>query len=191
MTILRLVAFGALATGLIAACSSSPRSTPAAAPAPSSSAPPPTSVAASAPAPTASAPSAKSPAGALAAGPAAPSAETVTLARGPQGIFLIAPDGHSLYVFDKDEGTTSACTAGCAAVWPGLTAAGTVTTGPVVNKGEVGTADGQTAHQVTYYGHLLYEYKGDSAPGQTNGINIPGWHLLGPFGNVMLPRPST
>jgi hypothetical protein len=75
-------------------------------------------------------------------------------------------------------------------VWPGLAASGPVTTGPVVNTAQVSTAAGQVPGQVTYYGHLLYEFKGDAAPGQTNGIRIPGWHLLGPFGNVMLPRPA-
>jgi Secreted repeat of unknown function len=42
--------------------------------------------------------------------------------------------------------------------------------------------------QVTFYGHLLYYFKGDTAPGQTNGVGVSGWHLIGPFGNVMLPR---
>jgi predicted lipoprotein with Yx(FWY)xxD motif len=112
----------------------------------------------------------------------------VSLARGPQGIFLIGPDGHSLYVFAKDQGTTSACTGGCANVWHALTAASSPTAGLALQKAVIGTANGQVPNQVTFYGHLLYAYSGDSAPGQTNGVGIPNWNLLGPFGNVMLPR---
>jgi predicted lipoprotein with Yx(FWY)xxD motif len=121
-----------------------------------------------------------------AVGPAAPSSNTVSLAKGAAGIFVIAPNGHSLYVFAKDQGTTSGCTGACASTWPALTASGPVTVGASVNQAEVGTANGQVPNQVTYYGHLLYMFAGDSAPGQTNGASIPNWHLLGPVGNVML-----
>jgi predicted lipoprotein with Yx(FWY)xxD motif len=121
-------------------------------------------------------------------GPATADGLTVSLARGPQGIFLIGSNGHSLYVFDSDHGTTSACTGTCAGTWPGLADATAITAGKVINTVQLGKAAGQVANQVTYYGHLLYEFAGDQAPGQTNGTTIPGWHLLGPFGNVMLPR---
>jgi predicted lipoprotein with Yx(FWY)xxD motif len=122
-------------------------------------------------------------------GAATASGETVSLAKGPAGIFLIGPNGHTLYVFDKDSATTSACTsAQCVQNWPALTATGPITTGPAVSKDQVATTTGQVPEQVTYYGHLLYYFAGDSAPGQTNGTRITGWHLLGPSGNVMLPR---
>jgi predicted lipoprotein with Yx(FWY)xxD motif len=122
-------------------------------------------------------------------GPATATGLTISLARGPQGIFLVGPRGMSLYVFDQDQGTTSGCTGRCAATWPALTDAGPLTCGSGIRKAELGTADGQSPDQVTYYGHLLYAFSGDTAPGQTNGTAVPGWHLLGPFGNVMLPRP--
>ncbi len=121
-------------------------------------------------------------------GPAKPDGLTVSLARSSQGIFLIGPNGRSLYVFDNDHGSTSACTGSCAAVWPALTSASSITAGTVINGSQLGKAMGQVANQVTYYGHLLYYFSGDQTPGQTNGTSIPGWHLLGPFGNVMLPR---
>jgi predicted lipoprotein with Yx(FWY)xxD motif len=41
---------------------------------------------------------------------------------------------------------------------------------------------------VTYYGHLLYYYAGDAAPGDTKGVGIPNWFLLGPRGNQMQPH---
>jgi predicted lipoprotein with Yx(FWY)xxD motif len=121
-------------------------------------------------------------------GPARATGKTISLAKGKAGIFVIGPNGHSLYVYDKDKGTTSACGSTCATFWPALTAKGALTIGPNIFKVDVGRADGQKPDQVTYFGHLLYYYKGDTAPGQTNGTSIPGFHLLGPFGNVMLPR---
>ena len=40
--------------------------------------------------------------------------------------------------------------------------------------------------QVTYGGHPLYYFKGDTAPGQTNGEGVEGvWYLIGPVANVM------
>jgi predicted lipoprotein with Yx(FWY)xxD motif len=121
-------------------------------------------------------------------GAAAPSGFTVSLAKGPQGIFLIGPNGHTLYFRTTDAGTTSSCTGACATTWPALTATGPVTGGPGVNKADLGTADGQVANQVTAFGHLLYYYSRDTAPGQTTGVGIPTWFLLGPVGNQMAPR---
>jgi predicted lipoprotein with Yx(FWY)xxD motif len=122
-------------------------------------------------------------------GPASATGKTVSLAKGAQGIFLIGPNGHTLYIFSKDQGTTSACkNAECAKLWPALTATGALKSGPGINTKEVKTALGQVKHQVTYYGHLLYYFKGDTSPGQTNGASVTDWNLLGPFGNVMLPH---
>jgi predicted lipoprotein with Yx(FWY)xxD motif len=121
----------------------------------------------------------------LAAVPAAAATgKTLSLAKGPKGIFLIGPNGHTLYIFSKDQGTTSACTGACLTAWPPLMSSSKPTTGPLVNAAQVSTANGQ----VTYYGHLLYYFKNDAAPGDTNGTTIPDWDLLGPFGNVMLPQ---
>lgn len=40
--------------------------------------------------------------------------------------------------------------------------------------------------QVTYGGHPLYYYLGDTAPGQTKGQGVGGvWFLIGPVANVM------
>lgn len=121
-------------------------------------------------------------------GAAAPSSFTVSLAKGAQGIFLVGPSGHALYFRTSDQGTTSSCTGSCATHWPALAASGSPTAGPAVNKAELGTANGQSPNQVTYYGHLLYYYAGDLTPGQTKGVGVPTWFLLGPVGNQMSPR---
>ena len=169
-----------------AACGSSAKPTAAAppSPAPTTAAAPPTT-ARSTPT-TAASGGLKS--GLAAVGPAAPSTFTVSLAKGPQGIFLVGPDGHTLYFRTTDQGMTSSCTATCAANWPALTSSGAPTANTAVNQAELGTANGQVPNQVTYYGHLLYFFKGDTGPGQTNGVGKPDWFLLGPVGNQMMPR---
>ena len=119
---------------------------------------------------------------------AAASSNTVSLAAGSQGIYEVGSNGHTLYFFAKDNGTTSACTGACATTWPALTSADPPTGGPGVETSQLGRANGQAPNQVTYYGHLLYFYSGDSAPGDTKGVGIPNWFLLGPRGNQMQPR---
>jgi predicted lipoprotein with Yx(FWY)xxD motif len=118
-------------------------------------------------------------------GPASATGKTVSLAKGPKGIFLIGPKGGTLYIFAKDKGTTTACTTSqCMDYWPALKASGTPTSGPGINAAMVTVVNGQVA----YYGHLLYYFKGDMKPGDTNGTAIADFDLLGPFGNVMLPQ---
>ena len=46
-------------------------------------------------------------------GPAKATGKTLSLAKASPGIFLIGPNGHSLYVYNKDKGTKSACTGTC------------------------------------------------------------------------------
>jgi predicted lipoprotein with Yx(FWY)xxD motif len=97
--------------------------------------------------------------------------------------------GRTLYVFQGDSGTKSNCSGACATNWPPLTS-----TKPTVGKGAnasmIGTSkrsDGST--QVTYNGHPLYTFTGDSAPGDTNGqgVNAFGalWYTVSPTGQVV------
>jgi predicted lipoprotein with Yx(FWY)xxD motif len=87
---------------------------------------------------------------------------------------LTDAQGYTLYWFAPDTPTRSTCYATCALYWPPLT--GSPVAGPGVS-GKLGTirrSGGAT--QVTYDGHPLYTYVGDSAPGQANGndINLNG-----------------
>jgi predicted lipoprotein with Yx(FWY)xxD motif len=86
--------------------------------------------------------------------------------------------GFTLYSFAPDTPTTSKCYGSCAAYWPpvtGTTAAGAGLPGRV---GTIKRTDG--SEQLTYNGHPLYTYIGDSAPGQARGnnLNLNGglWH---------------
>jgi predicted lipoprotein with Yx(FWY)xxD motif len=86
--------------------------------------------------------------------------------------------GFTLYSFAPDTPTASKCYGSCAAYWPpvtGTTAAGQGLPGKVTT---ITRTDG--SHQLTYNGHPLYTYIGDTAPGQATGnnLNLNGglWH---------------
>ncbi len=92
----------------------------------------------------------------------------------------------TLYVFDQDTAgsNTSACTGGCISTWPPLTVpAGTTPTAASGLTGQLSTfarADGKGT-QVTYNGHPLYFYSGDTKPGDGNG-NYPHWSSVSASG---------
>ena len=128
-------------------------------------------------------------AGSAAAGSAA-SGSTLALktATGKAGIWLTNSAGRTLYLYTKDKGTTSECYGGCAKAWPPLTTTDPVTiSGKFTVKSDLGvTTRTDGTKQVTYGGHPLYYYGGDTAPGQTNGQGVGGaWFLIGPVANVM------
>jgi predicted lipoprotein with Yx(FWY)xxD motif len=121
------------------------------------------------------------------AAPADTGEATVALAEvGDVGEALVGPNGHTLYLFEMDDGTSSACTGGCADAWPALTAdGGAPTAGDGLDASLLSTADGQVADQVVYNGHLLYEFSGDEAPGDVNGLQIPEWYPVDADGNAI------
>ena len=91
---------------------------------------------------------------------------------------LTNANGFTLYSFAPDTPATSQCYGSCAAYWPpvtGTTAAGQGLPGKVTT---ITRTDG--SHQLTYNGHPLYTYIGDTAPGQARGnnLNLNGglWH---------------
>ena len=108
--------------------------------------------------------------------------------QGSAGIWLTNSAGRALYLYSRDKGTTSECYGACAKAWPPLT-----TTGPVTISGKFTVAKdlGITTRtngtkQVTYGGHPLYYFAGDTAAGQTKGEGLDGtWFLIGPLANVM------
>ena len=78
--------------------------------------------------------------------------------------------GLTLYWFAPDTPAASRCTGSCAAYWPPVT--GSPKAGPGVT-GTLGTIHRPGgAVQVTYDGHPLYTYVGDSGPGQAHGNNL-------------------
>jgi predicted lipoprotein with Yx(FWY)xxD motif len=120
---------------------------------------------------------------------------TVGVASTGLGQVLVDSQGRTLYLFQKDSGTTSACTGACAASWPPLRATGQPTVGGGANASLLGTAprsDG--GPQVTYNGHPVYTFTGDHKAGDTNGqgVNAFGglWFALTSTGNQVSGQAS-
>jgi predicted lipoprotein with Yx(FWY)xxD motif len=106
------------------------------------------------------------PTSAAAATPSA-TATTIALGNSKLGQILVDSQGRSLYLFEADTGATSTCTsAGCVAEWPPFTATGTPRVGTGLAANQLGTTtrpDGN--QQVTYSGHPLYYFAGDTQLG--------------------------
>jgi len=124
------------------------------------------------------------------------SSATVSVANTGLGNILVDSQGRTLYLFEKDSGTTSTCSGGCATAWPPLRASGKPTAGSGAKASLLGTtprSDGKP--QVTYDGHPLYGYQGDSKAGDTNGQGINGfgapWYVLSPSGNAITAASSS
>lgn len=122
---------------------------------------------------------------------------TVDLANNSSlGQILVDSKGDTLYLFEADSGTTSACSGACASAWPPLRTSGKPTVGSGVDASLIGTtnrSDGQP--QVTYNGHPLYTFSGDQAPGDANGEGSTafggGWFALSAAGDQVSGSTST
>ena len=125
--------------------------------------------------------------------PTTPSGTPATVGvanNGSLGKILVDSQGRTLYLFQKDSGTRSACTGACASSWPPLrdsrkpvvasgASASMVTTAP--------RSDG--APQVVYHGHPLYLFSGDKNPGDADGQGVTAfggaWYAVSPAGDTV------
>jgi predicted lipoprotein with Yx(FWY)xxD motif len=116
---------------------------------------------------------------------AAPKPTVSTASSATLGTIMVDATGRTLYTFDKDTGTTSACTGNCAGTWPALVLPSGVTT-PIPGTGLNGLTvaarpDDATKMQVVWNGKPLYTYAADTAPGDTKGDGVGGtWHAARP-----------
>ena len=101
---------------------------------------------------------------------------------------LVGPDGKTVYLFEADKNGKPTCAGACTQFWPPVTASGMPTAGSGLDKTLLGTvkrADGST--QVTYAGHPLYYYSGDSGPGTALGQGMSAfgaeWYVLNAKGS--------
>ena len=91
---------------------------------------------------------------------------------------LVNSQGMTLY-YNTSDTASSVCSGGCASAWPPVLSTSTpssVTTLP----GTLSLLTDANGSQVTYNGHPLYTYSGDSAPRQVNGEGIGGVWFVAP-----------
>ena len=104
------------------------------------------------------------------------------------GSFLTNSAGRAVYLFMADSTGKSACSGACAAAWPPVIAASQPTAAGGAQASDLGTitrSDG--TKQVTYDGHPLYYFEGDTGPGTDKGQGLNGfgalWYLVAPSGS--------
>ncbi|SHL26336.1 COG4315 family predicted lipoprotein [Actinacidiphila paucisporea] len=115
---------------------------------------------------------------------------TVTTKSVSLGKILVNDKNLTLYLFQADKTSTSTCTGACAAAWPPLEVTGKPTAGGGVQTKLLSTSkrsDGKM--QVTYKGHPLYRFAGDSKPGNVNGQGLNNfgakWYVVGTDGKAI------
>ena len=141
--------------------------------------------AAASPAASSSAPASSAAAGSSAS--ASTNGTVITTKSGSTGAFLTNASGRAVYLWAKDGMNMSACSGACAAAGPPVPATGQLTATGGAKASDLGTitrSDG--TKQVTYDGHPLYYFVGDSAPDQTSGQGSDSfgakWWLVAPSG---------
>jgi len=106
------------------------------------------------------------------------------------GTFLVDGNGRALYLWDADHGSKSTCSGACAQAWPPLTTTGTPKASGAVKASLLGTTKrAGGSREITYAGHPLYYFAGDTQPGQTtgqgsNGFGAPWW-VVTPAGKAL------
>jgi predicted lipoprotein with Yx(FWY)xxD motif len=116
---------------------------------------------------------------------------TISTAKGPLGTYLTDSAGRPVYLFMGDSGGMSNCSGSCTQEWPPLTTSSAATAGSGLAAADIGTitrSDG--AKEVTYKGHPLYYFAGDSGPGKPTGQGLDDfgakWWIVAPSGTAIL-----
>lgn len=118
---------------------------------------------------------------------ASTSATSVGVGQSKLGRILVDGHGRSLYLFERDSRGKSSCYGGCAGEWPPLLASGKAHAKPGIKSAALGRTKRRDGRwQVTYKGHPLYTFSGDTARGQINGEGLDDfggwWYLISPAG---------
>ena len=115
------------------------------------------------------------------------SGTVITTGTSSGGAFLTNGSGRAIYLFMADSKDKSACSSTCASIWPPVTTTGAPSAAGSANASDLGTitrSDG--TKQVTYDGHPLYYFSGDTGAGTDKGQGIDGfgarWWLVAPSG---------
>jgi predicted lipoprotein with Yx(FWY)xxD motif len=105
------------------------------------------------------------------------------------GKILVDSSGKVLYFLTDTNGKSFACANGCTGLWPPLFTKGKPRAGSGAAGKKLGTVKRGARLQVTYDGHPLYLYAGDSRSGQVNGEGIKSfggtWYVLSSTGSAV------
>jgi predicted lipoprotein with Yx(FWY)xxD motif len=108
------------------------------------------------------------------------------------GTILVSSSGRTLYEFTKDHARSDSCVKikECPEIWPPLTTSGKPAAGPGVHASLLSTITLRSgAKQVTYAGHPLYRYSGDSGPGETSYVGEKefggAWYAIDAAGHTV------
>ena len=117
-------------------------------------------------------------------------AVAIHTAKGPGGTYIVGPSGRALYLWVADTDGKSSCSGACAKVWPPLTTTAAPTgSGGVIASDLSTTTRSDGTEQVTYKGHPLYYYVGDTHAGTWKGEGVDGfgakWWLVTPSGSAI------
>ncbi len=142
-------------------------------------------------------------AGVASARPSVPLAHPATgpakfgLRNGSLGKILVNGAGFTLYMFTKDGCNKDQCVTikQCDRVWPPDTTHGKPKAGAGVSSSLLGTITLKGGvKQVTYAGHPLYRYSGDTTPGATDYVGTPQfggrWYALNAAGHTVKHSPQ-
>ena len=104
----------------------------------------------------------------------------VTLHSTNRGKVLATSTGRTLYLDTADGRNKSRCTSanGCASLWPPLLTKGKPVAGMGVKQSLLGTLKRGAKLQVSYNGHPLYTWTGDSKAGQATGEGVEGFFVV-------------
>ncbi len=115
---------------------------------------------------------------------------TIGTAHGSAGSYLVGAGNRAIYLWMADGKNMSHCSGACASIWPPVTSHAGPHAGAGVQAGMLGTITGAGGvKQVTYDGHPLYYYAGDSHAGSTTGQGSNGfgakWWLVSTSGRAI------
>ena len=110
---------------------------------------------------------------------------TIATRRSPIGTILVAANGRTVYLFEKDTAGRSSCAGACASAWPPVAAPATAGAGVSGAKLTTTTRSDGTK-QAVYAGHPLYYFVSDAKAGDMKGQNAHAfgadWYAIGPAG---------
>ena len=114
-------------------------------------------------------------------------AVSVGTASSSAGTYLVGASGRPLYLWVADSHNKSVCGGACAAAWPPLTTKSAAVAATGVTMSQLGTtARSDGVKQVTYDGHPLYYFAGDTSKGSFTGQGSTEfgakWWLVAPTG---------